>query len=182
MQGWQSEVTKVLIGLIGTAAGGLLTYLWQRRRTSDKELFLMLRGAFDRPAFKGPYLWRSDHQGFQQAIATTLKAVKTGRLFDRHGHELLHVEGRYVGSFLVRNVARRKSLQEIEGRLQKIDQLSKEIGSSSGNPNEDAMRSMDRERDEVVQALNRVWRNLGIMEMRLPTEYEKYEETMDPNS
>lgn len=73
-----------------------------------------MRGAFDRPAFKGPYLWHSDHQAFQEAIATTLKVVKTGKLFDRHGQELQRVEGRYVGSFLVRNLGRRKALQRDE--------------------------------------------------------------------
>lgn len=182
MDEWRSEITKTLIGLIGAGVGGFLSYLWQRRRTSDKELFLMLRAAFDRPAFKGLYVWHSDQQVFQQAIATTLKAVKTGRFIDRHGQELHRIEGRYLGPFQIRNLGRRKAIQEIEDRLQKIYQLSKDIEASPANPNDDTIRLIDRERDEVVRKLNLIWRGLAITEMRLPTECKGYDEMSDPLS
>ncbi len=73
METCQDTVLKLAIGLVGTAIGGIVTYLWQRRHTSDRELFLVLLGAFDHPAFRGPYQWHSDHDAFQQAIAVTLK-------------------------------------------------------------------------------------------------------------
>jgi len=181
MEGLQDAVVTTAIGLIGAGIGGIVTHLWQKRRTSDRELFLVLRGAFDRPAFKGPYLWHSDHVAFQEAIAITLKAVKTGRRFDRRGEELDRAEGRHRGTFAIRNPARRKTVEEVEDRLQRILKLSKELQAPAGTP-ANAAESIDRDRDEVIRILNLAWKGLGIGEMRLPTAVKVYEEVQDPHA
>ncbi len=171
-----SKVIDVLIGLIGAGLGGLVTYLWKSRRTSDKELFLVLRGTFDRPAFKGPYLWHTDHTAFQEAIATTLKAVKTGRRMDSHGQDDLRVEGRYYGPFTVHDAQRRRVLQDVEDRLQRVFQLSHDFAKLGS---EDTRKQIDDDRDETIRMLNLIWKDLGIPEMRIPTKVNLYEEVYD---
>lgn len=181
METWQNTVLKAAIALVGTGVGGVVTYLWQRRRASDRELFLVLRGAFDRPAFKGPYLWHSDHDAFQQAIAITLKAVKTGRRFDRRGQELDRTEGRYRGTLSIRDPARRKAVQEVEDCLQRVLKPSKEMHGPDATLGATA-ESIDRDRDQVIRVLNGVWRAFGIEEMRLPTAINSYEDVQDPHA
>ena len=179
MEGWLDAGIKTAIGLIGAGVGGAVTHLWQRRRTSGRELFLVLRGAFDRPAFKGTYLWHSDQQAFQEAIAITLKAVKTGRRFDRRGQELDRAEGSHRGTFAIRNPAQRKTLEEVEDRLQRILKLSKDMqATATGAPA--IAETIDCDRDEVIRVLNLAWKSLGIQEMRLPTAVKLYEEVQDP--
>lgn len=175
---WQSAFINTFVGLVGAGIGGLVTYLWQRRRATDKEVFSMLRGALDRPAFKGKYLWHSNHHAFQEAISTTLKAVKTGKLHDRQGTEIQGVEGKYRGSFVIRNVARRDALELVEDRLQRILKLSKEI-ETSGN-SDGKVENIDAARDEIIRVMNPVWRSFGLREMRLPTTVQVYEEMWDP--
>jgi hypothetical protein len=184
MEGWQDTGIKTVIGLVGAGVGGIVTHLWQRRRTSSRELFLVLRGAFDRPAFKGQYLWHSDQKAFQEAIDITLKAVKTGRRFDRRGQELDRAEGRHRGTFAIRDPAQRKTLEEVEDRLQRINKLSKDMQGSAATSTDAAKiaETIDRDRDEVIRLLNLTWKSLGIEEMRLPTAVKVYEEVHDPQA
>jgi hypothetical protein len=180
METWQTTAVDTLIGLIGAGTGGLVTHFWQQRRASDKALFLVLRGAFDRPAFKGPYLWHSDHRAFQEAIATTLKAVKTGRRFDRHGQEAAdRIDGRYYGPFAIRDTDRRRAMQDVEDRLQRILHLSKEIAASPEKRNKGTIKQIDDDRGEVIRTLNRIWGGLKIPQMRLPIEIKLYQEAYD---
>jgi hypothetical protein len=181
METWQDTAVKTMIGLLGAGVGGIVTHLWQRRRTSDRELFLVLRGAFDRPAFKGRYLWHSDHIAFQEAIAITLKAVKTGRRFDRRGQELDRAEGRHRGTFSIRDPFRRKAVEEVEDLLQRILKYSKDMHGPDATLGVTAER-IDCDRDEIIRILNLVWSGLGIEEMRLPTTILSYEEVQDPHA
>jgi len=179
MTDWEKAAIVALIGLVGGWIAAAVAYLWQRRRASDKELFLLLRQAFDRPAFKGPYIWQSDQRAFREAIDITLKAVKTGRHFDRRGQEILRVEGRYPGSFSIRNPARRKAINDVEDRLERI------AASSRKSPEEqtpEMAKQIDCDRDEVIRILNRIWKSLNIVEMRLPTEVKVLDEVQDPLS
>jgi hypothetical protein len=177
MNEWEVAAINTLIGLIGAGVGSVVTQIWKNRRASDKELFLFLRGAFDRPAFKGPYLWHSDHQAFQEAVATTLKAVKTGRQFDGRGQEVAErIEGRFRGSFLICNPERREAMQDVEDRLQRIFQLSRDFATAA---DEETRKRIDSDRDEVIRTLNLIWRAFGIPDMRLPTEVKLYEEVYD---
>jgi len=182
MVDWQSTGVNTLFGLIGAGLGGLVTHLWQTRRTSDREYFLVLRGAFDRPAFRGPYVWHSDHEAFRQAIAVTLKAVKTGKLLDRRGEELNRVEGRFRGPFNLHNSERRKTVQHVEDLLQRILHGSQRISTAADSINDDARLLIDKDRDQVIGNLNAIWRYLAIAEMRLPTEVKVYEAVQEPRA
>jgi hypothetical protein len=181
METWQDTAIKTVIGLLGAGVGGIVTHLWKRRRASDRELFLVLRGAFDRPAFKGPYMWHSDHIAFQEAVAITLKAVKTGRRFDRRGQELDRADGRHRGTFSIRDPARRKVLEEVEDLLQRIIKYSKDMHGPDAALGVTA-EHIDRDRDKIIRILNPVWCSLGIEEMRIPTAIVSIEEVQDPHA
>jgi len=78
--GW-SVLVNAGVGLIAAGTGGLVTYLWQHRRTTDRDFFLLLRQAIDRPAFRGPFMWKSD----QVAMTTTVIIQAVNRVWRELG-------------------------------------------------------------------------------------------------
>jgi len=74
--GW-SVLVNAGVGLIAAGTGGLVTYLWQHRRTTDRDFFLLLRQAIDRPAFRGPFMWQCD----QVAMTTTMIIQAVNRVW-----------------------------------------------------------------------------------------------------
>jgi len=175
---WKTPAVTSIIALVSAGVGGLVGNAWKRRSTSDRELFVLLRQAFDRPAFRGPFLFQTDRQAFREAIAMTLKAVETGKYFDRAGKELGEIQGRYRGPFSIRKASRRKALERARDHLQKIEHLL----TTAANEDTKTKELLDKERDAAVSALNVVWREMRIPEMRIPTEFELYEQTRDPNA
>jgi len=159
---WLTEAIRSLFTLGVLAATGLTGYIWGRRRARERDLFLLWRTAFDRPAFRGAYQYHSSGENFRRAIATIIKSMATGILFDSSGHELIRVQGVYYGPSQIRSSSRREVLIEIQGRLQKLIRLSATGQQNSG---------LDNERDAIICRLNEVWRSLGIASMKLPTSY-----------
>ena len=74
--GW-SVLVNAGVGLIAAGTGGLVTYLWQHLRTTDRDFFLLLRQAIDRPAFRGPFMWQCD----QVAMTTTMIIQAVNRVW-----------------------------------------------------------------------------------------------------
>ena len=161
------ELFKFFLALLLAAITGLVTYFWGRRRSREKDLFLLWRNTFDRPAFRGSYMHHSKHEKFQKAISITLKAIATGKLFDGGGAELSRVEGIYHGPSQIRNIARKKTIIDVQNRLQKILRLS-----YSQPPD---IVQMDYERNEIIGSLNKIWEKLGIEIMDLPTNFKEPE-------
>ena len=182
MDNWQHVILTALVGLLSAGVGGLVGNAWQRRRTSERSLFLLLRQAFDRPAFRGPYIYQSDHIAFMQAVGLLLKTVETGKYLDRKGEELGDLEGLYRGPFDVRDANRRSVLEEVRDRLQRISHLAKQVAGDATTRTEATIASIDADRDAVVVALNGAWRSLRIGEMRVPTQIQLYEQTQDPHA
>jgi hypothetical protein len=152
------------IGLIGALLAVILKFALDRRRTSDREILHVLRVAFDRPAFKGPFTWHSDQSSFKRAIEQTIKAVNTGVLQDTAGHEL--VKGK--GLAYIKDSWLRSEIENVERRLKRIGNLVQNIIEERPEP--DAPQVIDSERDEIVRALNEVWKRLRIPTLPIPTE------------
>ena len=125
-------------------------------------------------------MFQSDQSAFQEAVANALKAVETGKYFDRGGKEVGELEGRYRGPFSMRNRARRQVLEEVRDRLQRILHYSKEIAKAPGARTEEAVKRIDNDRDAAIRSLNGVWKTFGFAEMRIPTEVNLLAEVQDP--
>jgi len=143
--------------------GALVSRVWQRRSTSDRELFQLLRQAFDRPAFRGPYMFQSNHLAFQEAVAIVLKAVETGKYFDRGGKDVGELDGRYRGPFSMRNPACRKVLKDVRDRLQRILHFSNQIAKAQIENTAETMKHIDDDRDAVVRSLNGFWKSFMVL-------------------
>jgi hypothetical protein len=137
-------------------------YVLDRRRASDKELFLFWRQAFNRPAFRGPFSWQTDPEPFRRAIEITLKAVNTGVLQDRRGQEL----GRSKGTTYIRSRRRRSEMERVTIRLKRIHNLM----GSPRSPESEA--EIDSERNEVIKTMNGMFNELKIHPLPIPTEIE----------
>jgi hypothetical protein len=175
--GW-GAVTAALIAAVGavlaTVLGVVLTQRLRPREISDKEQFRNWRDAFDRAAFKGPYTWHSDPDAFLKAIKDTLRTINTGAQYD--GQRLL-TTGKGRGR--IRNARWRAEMKEIERKLSYIRQSVEERGALApelatlpeppGQPRQSLPERMDEARDEIIIRLNRIWSDLGIEPLEVPT-------------
>jgi len=169
MDTWLEQAIKSLFAIIGFVVTGFIGYLWGRKRARERDLLLLWRAAFDRPAFRGPFLHHSSQPTFRRAISTTLKTIATGILFDTGGHELNRVTGVYYGPSQIKSKKRRNVIIEVQGRLQKLIRLSNSLNNS---PSDAAtIESIDNERDEIIAQMNKLWVDEHIEEMPLPKSY-----------
>jgi hypothetical protein len=160
---WVRETIHSVVQLGVMAATGVIGYFWGRRRVRERDLFLLWRAAFDRPAFRGLYQVHSSEENFRRAISTVLKTVATGVLFDSNGHELNRVSGVYYGPSQIRSAARRDAVIDVQGRLQKLIRLSYRPRGTA---------DLDGERNAIVKSMNAAWKTLNIAPMTLPTDYK----------
>jgi len=164
---WVNETIRSVLELGVIAVTGVIGYFWGRRRVRERDLFLLWRAAFDRPAFRGLYQIHSSEENFRRAISTILNTVATGILLDRSGHELNRVSGVYYGPSQIRSAARRKAVIEVQGRLQKLIRLSYSPRGTA---------DLDGERNAIIEIMNRVWKSLSIVPVTLPTDYKDPED------
>ena len=180
MEDWKVKLIIFAGGVVVSSAGWIANRLWEGRGASDRELFWLLRGVFNRAAFKGPYLWQSDHQGFLESVASALKSIKTGR---SEQNETQAVVGRYLGPHGIRNAKYRGSVEAVEDRLQRIIHYAKKFLQEKDNAQQtELVAAIDKDRDEVIKALNEIWQELKIPLMRLPSEVKSLEEAFDLSS
>ena len=153
-----------LISVAGSVLVAILAYMLSRRRISDKEMFWKWRVAFDRRAFKGPYNWHSDPQPFEKAIEETIEAVNTGVVVTGSG-------GGGLGKAYIRKADWRVKMEEVERRLSKISNL---VTGLEKPLDETPAEAINRERDEIITTLNKIWKGLGIPELPIPTQVKDF--------
>lgn len=169
-----SIVIPALIGVAGTVLGAVVAYVLSRRRISDKEIFLIWRMAFDRRAFKGPYIWNSDPMPFKQATDDTIQAINTGLVATRK-RGLVAERGK--GKSYVRNKKWRLKMDEVEKGLIKISNMSQNIVKplGEGKSLDDLSLAIDYERNEIIKILNEIWITLKIPKLPIPTDVRDFD-------
>jgi hypothetical protein len=158
--------------IVAAIVGALLTQKLRHREISDKDQFRDWREAFDRAAFKGPYLWNSDPKPFLKAITDTIRAVNTGARYD--GDRLIS-SGK--GKARIRNPRWRSEMDDIERELSYIRRsVDEAIRSDAGEPSymtahldPSLAEHMDKARDDVISRLNAIWSDLRIPVLPVPT-------------
>ncbi len=161
-----------LIGLLGVILGavtGAFISNWlQNRRIPDKEQFYSWRVAFDRAAFRGPYSYRTAQEPFINAMKQTIRAINTGLIISGGQKDTEH---RGKGKSQLRRSDWRNSMDVVEKRLHKIVVALEARLSRSPDPYVDPETvDVDAERNLVVDTMNRIWRQLNIPTLDLPTE------------
>jgi hypothetical protein len=158
-------------GLVLAATTGVVGYLWGRRRARERDLLVVWRNMFDRPAFRGSFTIHSNQEQFRRAIGLAIKAISTGKNFDTDGHELDRVEGVYHGPWQIQNPLRRRIAIDVRNRLQNIKRLSLQLPPSFSELTENDKKTVELieiDRETVIGQLNKVWSSIGIETMTLP--------------
>lgn len=123
------------VGAAGTVLGAVVSYWLAKRRMSDKEILMVLRGAFDRRAFWGKYQPWTDASPFLEAMRNVRDTIAMGAV--RHGPSTIQ-EGKGLAS--LRSAERRRKLEEVLKRLVLISDLA-----SKGPSTEDSAEIAGRE-------------------------------------
>jgi hypothetical protein len=161
----QDALIKLIGGVLAAVATACMAHWLGHRRGSDRELLRFLRLVFDRPAFRGPFSWQTDPKPFHEAIGLTIKALSTGVLLDRQGHEL--AKGRPVSD--LRRRSWRHSLQGIPADLKEVQQLMYICQTNAPHSPEVAAK-IDSGRDSIIRKLNAIFVAQGIDPLPIPTE------------
>ena len=138
------------VAVFSALLGALVTYLLARRRASDRSTLEVWRVAFDRPAFKGPYLLHSLPDPFREAIQLTIQCVNTGKLQNRKGIELAQTKPKAQ----IRNPELRAVAENLERKLIRLKLLIPDLGPP---PNCETVDAIDKEREEIIDMLNVLW-------------------------
>ncbi len=167
-------VVGALIGGAATLGAVFLSYLLRRRHMSDKEQFYEWLIMFDRPAWRGSFVYRSyPFEPFIQAIDDTILALDTGKFVSRGGKDLPHGA---LGVAQLRNPARRREMHEVLDHLRRIRDIARELPPPpADNETTKLVDLMDEERDGVIDTMNRLWADLGIEGVRRPSEIRDYQ-------
>jgi hypothetical protein len=136
----------------------------------DRQLFDKLTAVFNRPAFRGTFLWQTNPEPFQRVMRLTIKALNTGTRQDNAGAALDPIES-------ITRIKDKKLyavMQEVVTELKTIDNLIEANKSEQGFINSpgavDVTNDIDRRRDGIINLLNNVWRSFGINTLPIPTE------------
>jgi hypothetical protein len=165
---WYIPIVAALIGVAGGIAGTFLAdRLRRQRRMTDKEQFREWLLYFDRPAWRGPFTWKSDPGPYEQVLANTIKAINSGYLAMSAGEMSEH---RTLGKSQLRNKQLRGEMDEIVERLEKVRAM---VRATIDDPSrrEEFAPEIDAERDEIVRTLNRVAERFKLQVLRLPTTF-----------
>lgn len=166
---WYIPIIAALIGVAGGIAGTVLAdRLRRQRHMSDKEQFREWLLFFDRPAWRGPFTWKSDPRPYEQVLTDTIKAINTGHLVTRGGAELS--EHRVRGKSQLRSPQLRGEMDEIVERLERVRTMVRQTIDDAGRRAQFASQ-IDIERDEIVGMLNRVAERFRLQGLPLPTSF-----------
>jgi hypothetical protein len=164
-------ITAVL-GAMAALGAVYLTHYLGKRRISDKEQFRLWLTLFDRPAFKGPYRWKSDPKPFEEAINIVINAINTGDVRNRRGDQLTELCGK--GKTQLRNPRLREQMDAVAERLRAIRGLIRaQIAGRATGP--DLAAEVDSHRDWVITEMNRSWAKFGFRGLELPSQADSYE-------
>ncbi|HEY5844214.1 MAG TPA: hypothetical protein VIU87_22640 [Mycobacterium sp.] len=175
-------IVAALIGAGGAMTAVLLTFRLNKRSISDKEQLRLWRVLLDRPAFRGPYSWKSNPERYDSTITIVIEAINTGQVTNREGLESQGLRGK--GRSQLRDENLRDVMEKVVDHLLRVRALvRKQMGAKSKNPPEnlslDEMKEMDRLRDEIISTMNESWSKFKISTLKLPTEVVSYEEVYD---
>jgi|GEM_PF-2589301 hypothetical protein len=145
------------------------------QRMSDQQIFQDWRIAFDRAVFKGPWQWHTDQSKAKQGIEDIIKAINTGDIGGSTG-------GGKGGMSLINDQERYKKMEVVERRLNYIRSLVSKLEELAKAPQEgemsfyDISNKIDHERDEIIETMNEIWKELGIRPLRKPSEFKTFQE------
>lgn len=147
---------------------------------SDDEIFGLMAGLFDRPAFYTPFQQESSIPAFKKAITDTIEAMNTGVHRLRDGTEIRRIPSRHA----IQSVAAKKMLSQIERMLGEL-RAKYDEGIKTGDirpcgcnvpdcpvffVSPRAASAMDRLREEILETFRRLnpafnvrlgWRHWG---------------------
>ena len=172
-------VTVAILSSATTLGAVWLSARLGRQRVPDKEQYRKWLSVFDRPAFKGPYNFRTDLPPFEKAISLVLQAVDTGNVYNRAGNELTELRG--IGKAQLHQAALREQMDDVANRLQKVralvrKQMREQMAGDVRLSYTDLAQSIDAERDAIITSMNEKWAAFGFRGLPIPTslnnEYE----------
>ena len=137
----------------------------------DRALFDDLTEVFNRPAFRGPFLWQTDPVPFQRAIKLTLKAINAGVVEDNSGAR------KAISPITrIRDATLYATMQQVATQLKTIDNLIERlIEIRKKSPDSPLLREimdeLDTRRDAVIEALNKIWLCFGLHTLPVPTHH-----------
>lgn len=155
------EILRVVMPMRAEEIGLPLTAFYPE----DRSLFADLSEVFNRPAFRGPFLWQSDPVPFQRAIKLTIKSLNTGAVEDNSGihrrtiNPITKIRDRKLYESMQKNVAT---------PLKTIDNLVEMLKIAPASRDRIVME-IDRNRDTVIDTLNKIWACFGLNCLPIPT-------------
>lgn len=171
---WYIPLITALIGVAGGIAGTFLAdKLRRRRHMSDREQFREWLLFFDRPAWRGPFTWKSDPRPYEQVLTDTIKAINTGQLATRSGADLSEHTAR--GKSQLQDRQLRNEMDEIVTRLEKVRAMVRATIDEPGG-RADSADQIDAERDEIVRILNTIADRFKLHGLPQPTSVNEWAE------
>jgi len=157
-----NEVLEVVIPMRAEEIGVPLDDFFPEDRT----LFDALTGIFNRPAFRGRFLWQTDPVAFQRAIKLTLKSINTGVVEDNSG-----IARTMLSPITqIRDGKLHASMQQVATQLKTIDNLIEILkNTTDSNQRGKTISELDTKRDIVIGTLNKIWRCFGLHTLPIPT-------------
>lgn len=161
-----TDILKVLIPMRAEEIGLPLNDFFPE----DRALFADLTEVFNRPAFRGTFLWQTDPVPFQRAIKLTLKATNTGVVENNSG-----VVRKTISPITrIRDATLYASMQQVATQLKTIDNLIERLiemrKKAPDSPQlGEIITELDRKRDAVIEALNKIWLCFGLHTLPKPT-------------
>lgn len=161
-----TEILKVLIPMRAEEIGLSLNDFFPE----DRALFADLTEVFNRPAFRGTFLWQTCPVPFQRAIKLTLKAINTGVVEDNS-----EVVRKTISPITrIRDAKLYESMQQVATQLKTIDNLIErliEIRKKAPDSPQlgEIITKLDKKRDAVIEALNKIWLCFGLHTLPTPT-------------
>jgi hypothetical protein len=111
----------------------------------DRDLFHDLALVFNRPAFRGTFLWQSDPVPFQRAIKLTLKAANTGVIEDNRG-----VVTKTIAPITrIQDAKLYATMQHVATHLKTLDNLVEKLKGADVSQRHEIIAEIDKRRDGV---------------------------------
>lgn len=181
--GFKIEQLELTTGRIDRNVEHVLNLLKaQKGKTekSDYDIFLDYRVVFDRPAFKSKYTIDSDHPNYTRALQDIINAINTGIIVTRSGIEITRTSPK---TFII-NDKWRITMEQIEATLSQIIKMEFQWPNSNA-PNSTELwqkfyQDIDSKRDSIIISLNKIWEELGIPTLPIPSKTESLGEYIVP--
>ena len=133
----------------------------------DRKLFEDLAQLFNRPAFRGPFLWQTDPEPHQRAMRQTLKALNTGIVEDSAGK----IQNTIEPITRIRDSKLHARMQHVETQLKATSNLVEVLHTATESSRHiEILSEIDKKRDAIIANLNEIWSCFGLHPLPIPTE------------